>query len=282
MAIRKKKVPAVIHLMDDWLYVMKIHQLYKLPFPLYQMKDMVKRKVDDIVHQHPCIVMSNSLKQDFVENGFPHENLHLVYTGITLMPAELTEYPEFKDQFRLLYAGQVGYWKGVHLILEALRLLKQHDGDTQYTLDIIGDGYAKYLNDIKVYSGKHQLRVNLLGPKNRDELFSRMKTYHALVFPTMRKEPFGFIVVESMLAGCPVLASNIGGPSEIITHGETGLLFNVSRPVGMTNKIMQLSGDRKLAISMREKAYREAKNKYNFDTYIDRIEEILQSNLRNN
>ena len=124
--------------------------------------------------------------------------------------------------------------------------------------------------------------MNLLGLKTRDELFSEMKKYHALIFPTMRKEPFGFIVVESMLAGCPVLASNIGGPSEIITDGETGLLFNVSRPVGMTNKIMQISGDRNLAISIREKAFQEAKSRYNFEHYIDRIEEILHSRIKNN
>jgi glycosyltransferase involved in cell wall biosynthesis len=43
-------------------------------------------------------------------------------------------------------------------------------------------------------------------------------------------EPFGMVIVESMAAGTPVVASAAGGPSEIITHGVNGLLIDPSEP----------------------------------------------------
>jgi glycosyltransferase involved in cell wall biosynthesis len=45
-----------------------------------------------------------------------------------------------------------------------------------------------------------------------------------LLHPTP-KEPFGVVLVEAMALGIPVLASNEGGPAEIVQQGENGLLF---------------------------------------------------------
>jgi glycosyltransferase involved in cell wall biosynthesis len=46
----------------------------------------------------------------------------------------------------------------------------------------------------------------------------------ATLFPITWREPFGLVMVESMAAGTPVIAMNLGSTSEVIAHGKTGFL----------------------------------------------------------
>ena len=46
----------------------------------------------------------------------------------------------------------------------------------------------------------------------------------AMLFPITWREPFGLVMIESMAAGTPVIAMNMGSASEVITHGKTGFI----------------------------------------------------------
>ena len=61
---------------------------------------------------------------------------------------------------------------------------------------------------------------------------------HASVSP----EPFGLVILEAMVLGRPLIASNRGGPAEIITP-ECGLLFDADRPVELADHLATLAGD---------------------------------------
>jgi glycosyltransferase involved in cell wall biosynthesis len=57
-------------------------------------------------------------------------------------------------------------------------------------------------------------------------------------------EPFGMVVVEGMAAGLPVIATAIGGPTEVIRDGEDGLLVPANDPSALAGAVTRLrSGD---------------------------------------
>jgi glycogen(starch) synthase len=63
-----------------------------------------------------------------------------------------------------------------------------------------------------------------------------------LVVPS-RYEPFGMVILEGMLHGLPIVAAAAGGPSEILTHGRTGLLFPPKDVSAFAQALMRLIED---------------------------------------
>ena len=64
-----------------------------------------------------------------------------------------------------------------------------------------------------------------------------------MLVPSLWQEPFGLVVAEAMARGLPVIASNVGGPSEIITHGKNGLLVEAGDECALAVAISQLIQD---------------------------------------
>jgi glycosyltransferase involved in cell wall biosynthesis len=58
----------------------------------------------------------------------------------------------------------------------------------------------------------------------REDVPVLMHACDVIVHTSTAPEPFGRVIVEGMLAGRPVIATNIGGPAEVLNHGETGYL----------------------------------------------------------
>jgi glycosyltransferase involved in cell wall biosynthesis len=64
--------------------------------------------------------------------------------------------------------------------------------------------------------------------------------FDALVHASVIPEPFGQVVVEGMAAGLPVIATEAGGPSEIITDGVNGLLYTPGDVAALASAMVQL------------------------------------------
>jgi glycosyltransferase involved in cell wall biosynthesis len=66
--------------------------------------------------------------------------------------------------------------------------------------------------------------IEYVGEVGRDDALSLLQSAEALLNPIRWAEPFGLVMVESLAAGTPVLASPNGAAPEIIEHGVTGFL----------------------------------------------------------
>jgi len=63
------------------------------------------------------------------------------------------------------------------------------------------------------------------------------------IVPSVWAEPFGLVVLEAMAAGRPVIASNIGGPADIVRDEETGLLVPPGDPRALRAALARLIAD---------------------------------------
>jgi len=143
-----------------------------------------------------------------------------------------------RDQrdFNVLLVGRLAHWKGQHIVLEAAKKFKD---DTRVKFWLAGDAlfgeeeYKKQLVQTIEHNGLSN--VSLLG--HVEDIQGLMSKADLLIHTSVTPEPFGQVIVEGMAAGLPVIASNEGGPVEIVIPGETGLLIQPGDPAILAESI---------------------------------------------
>lgn len=135
------------------------------------------------------------------------------------------------------FAGKFAHFKGIDILLNAAKL---YDKPGVATL-VAGDGELfDEMTELKESLGLENVYfIHNLTHDNLRKLFSAATV--SLV--TSRNEPFGLVAIEALACGTPVIASNQGGPLDIITP-EVGLLFESENPQDLAAKVKSvLNGD---------------------------------------
>ena len=97
-----------------------------------------------------------------------------------------------------------------------------------------------------------------------------------LVVPSVY-EPFGIVALEGMAAGTPVVATNIGGLSEIIEHDRTGVLVYPRNPESIAWGVNRVLSDHKYADWLVRNARRKVLEAYSWEEIAKRTVEVYES-----
>ncbi len=148
---------------------------------------------------------------------------------IPFMPAgEPVKLPEIKrEEKRLLFVGRLVERKGLIYLLRALKILKEQYPDIK--LAVVGTGPEE--EKLKTEAGSLGIRdsVDFLGPVSEEEKAREYARATLFVLPAVvdskgDTEGQGVVILEAMRAGVPVVASAVGGITDLIVDGETGFL----------------------------------------------------------
>jgi glycosyltransferase involved in cell wall biosynthesis len=145
------------------------------------------------------------------------------------------------DPLRLLFVGQLSPHKGVDVLIDALGKM----GNRSINLDIVGDGTMldTYMEDALTLPSA--INVKFLGRVDHEDLMRDMKTYDAFVFPSVVVENCPGVLLEARAAGLPIIASDVGGVSELV---DSSGLFMPGEPRALAQKIFEvMSGDVKIS-----------------------------------
>lgn len=123
--------------------------------------------------------------------------------------------------------------KGIPYLFQALHLLNLKRND--FFLDIIGDGpnraeYEKLATELNIAN-----KICFYGIKTKQEIAGFMRQSDFFVLPSLH-ETFGVVLIEALASGVPVIATNIGGPNEIINKN-VGILVLPKDAVTLTQEI---------------------------------------------
>jgi L-malate glycosyltransferase len=153
--------------------------------------------------------------------------------------------------------AQLSPWKGQATAIEALGLLRSEGVDAHLLL--IGsakfrDRATRFDNEEYV-AGLRELvraldleeRVSWLG--EREDVPELIGALDVLLLPSSQ-EPFGRALIEAMALEVPVIATDVGGPTEIVHDGREGLLVAPERPSAWAAAIATLARDPKLRAHM--------------------------------
>jgi glycosyltransferase involved in cell wall biosynthesis len=124
----------------------------------------------------------------------------------------------------VLFVGRLVPQKGVEYLIRAVPLITQQHYGAKFI--IAGDGWSRSHLESMAASIAGRDRVRFLGFISDSDRVELLMSADALVVPSIY-EPFGIVALEGMAAGVPIIASNVGGLSEIIDHDRTGVrVFN--------------------------------------------------------
>lgn len=163
----------------------------------------------------------------------------------------------------LMQAGTINQFKGQKTAIEAIQIL-WNKGIKDIHLQIAGRGElsAIGLDESRLHN------VELLGVV--DDMPKR-RAFTDVEIVSSRCEAFGLVIVEAMMGGNPVIASDSGGPKELIEEGESGLLFPQGDSKALAEKIEYLYNNRSEIERMGKNAAVRASSKFTLQQSADNI-----------
>jgi alpha-1,3/alpha-1,6-mannosyltransferase len=182
------------------------------------------------------ILVNSQFTAEIFRRTFSHCPLvpEVVSPGVATLSGESPEDMPQNEEIVLLSINRYERKKNVALALEALALLRAQLAPTRFASLrlVIAGGYDERSADNRETLRSLQERIRELGldthvvvlqsitTQERTALLTRCR----VVLYTPENEHFGYVPLEAMAAGRPVVAVQSGGPRETIRHGETGLL----------------------------------------------------------
>jgi glycogen(starch) synthase len=127
--------------------------------------------------------------------------------------------PKVADPPSVVFLGRLVSSKGVHVLVQAVRLLP----DCEFRLNIIGDGPERTRLEADVRSLGLEGRVFFRGYLTASEVEQFLAAARAVVMPSLGGEVFGLVALENMLRKKVLIVSEIGALTEVI--GDAGLTF---------------------------------------------------------
>ncbi|CAB3780908.1 glycosyltransferase family 4 protein [Pararobbsia alpina] len=151
--------------------------------------------------------------------------------------AKLAEWRERVGPKFLLFTGMLRYYKGLHILLDAL-------AGSEIDVVILGGGplEAELKSQAQALALK---KVHFVGALPDEDKFALLTLCHGLVFPSqLRSEAFGISLLEGAMYGKPMISCEIGtGTSYVNVGGETGLVVPPENPTALREAIDQIWND---------------------------------------
>ena len=152
---------------------------------------------------------------------------------------------------RIGLVGRISPWKGQHIFIAAAAEVVKRFPNAHF--QIIGSamfGEAEYETQVRQQVQRLGLSGQVEFTGFCEDVYARIQDLDILVHASTIGEPFGQVVVEGMVSGKPVVATNGGGVPEIVVDGETGLLVPMGDASAMGEAICELLSDPKRAERM--------------------------------
>jgi len=165
-------------------------------------------------------------------------------------------------------AGRLTPVKGHRYLIEAAGRLVDFRPDTVFVF--LGDG--ELLCELENMASRLGVKENVRFLGWRRDTAEVMSTFDLFVLPSLN-EGMGRVLVEAMALGKPVVASGVGGISNLIVHGENGLLVRPADSRALAGSIKFLITDSEKRKQMEGKGKRIAV-KYSVDSMVEKIDRL--------
>ena len=260
-----------------------VHTFHSVPF---EMKGNLgskgyiaaERLVGSFTHDLACV--GEVLRQQIAAWRIaPDDKLVTIYSGIefTHYVAEHTPV-EMKRQLGMEEAwpivgciGRLCEQKAQQCLVESVALLKEQYPHIRLLL--VGEGGLRPLLEQRIRDLGLASQVSLLG--ERDDIADLLNVFDIYAMSSLW-EGVGRALTEAMYLRLPIVATPVNGVTELIQHGETGLLAPVRNPQALATAIARLAADRELAQRLGASAYQKVRELMDGQRMIVAIEELYE------
>ena len=239
---------------------------------------------DDIYHKwlYKNIDMIHAVTykvQEQLEKFIPvvvRPKLEMIYLGTKVVNIDekkvdyLKKKYHLNDEFIVGIVGRIEEGKGQYKLIDALVKLQ----DLKLKVFIIGSAMEdSYLRSLKQKVQDLKLKDRVIFTGFTKDINEYMHFFDINILAT-ENETFGLVVIEAMVNKVPVIATNKGGPLEIIDDRVDGLLFDGSSK-DLAEKIELLYKDADMKHNIIKAGYDKVLKKFDKDTQLEKLYALL-------
>lgn len=179
------------------------------------------------------ICVSENIRNCLIEKfSISTDKIHVIRCGVALDEFHFT--PDLPESLKILSVARLHPVKGLNFLVEACEILSRRDVDFECT--IYGEGPERDNLEHLINERKLGQYIKLPGAIANEKL-ADIYTKHSLVVLPSVSEGLPVVLMEAMASGRPIVASNVGGVSEIVEHDVNGLLVEPGNPAKLAAAI---------------------------------------------
>ncbi len=223
-----------------------------------------------------ALALPRTVRVDVVPNFVDPEAFHPLDDGAGEVPALFPglDWSPARRPAVLLHASN---FRPVKRVGDAVRALAEVRRTRAAVLVLVGDGPERAGAEVLATSLGVRDAVAFAGERRSlGDLFAHADLF---LLPS-EQESFGLAALESLASGVPVVASDVGGVPEVVTHGETGWLVPAADPRAMAAAVLRLLSDPARRAAMGRAARAAALARFQPGPLVRRLEDLYAEVLR--
>ncbi|MEW6128973.1 MAG: glycosyltransferase family 4 protein [Acidobacteriota bacterium] len=235
---------------------------------------------DNIEYVDAFIAVSNYYAEFMADYlRIPPEKIHLVPLGINLEGYSRRERENHADIFTVGYFARIAPEKGLHVLTEAYKFLRERRDAPKMRLEVAGYLGAEnhdYFNKIKqqVSDWGFSNEFTYRGSLDRQGKIDFLHTLDVLSVPTPYHEPKGLFLFEAMASGIPVVQPRHGAFPEIIAKTSGGILVEPGDAKNLADGLFAIWQDRALAEELSRNGHAGVRKHYSVERMTERAVEV--------
>lgn len=216
-----------------------------------------------IIHSSDMITtVSKSIAQELKEYDINLDEITVINNGVN----ETFFYPLKKESNEenkyIMYVGRIDYEKGLFDLIKCGKYISNKRSDLSFIIAGTGKDFKKLKNKIK--KEKLQDMFKFLGQVDKDKLLKLYQNATLFVFPSYHEGLPG-VLLEAMSCGLPIIATDVRGNRDLISHKENGLLIPIQDSKKMAETINILLENKKLREQLGKNARKTIVEKYTWN-----------------
>lgn len=251
-AVRQQGEPDILysHYLPVTQRAISLRKKYNIPLVAIEhwselAKDQISTKIIHTAkqtynHLDQLIAVSQSLKDNIIQKHLIHNEIKVVPN---LLGKEFTyQSNNTKHPLTIVSAGRLVPSKRFDLLIDAVHQI-QASLPNEWKLLIIGGGCMKTALQEQINTLHLQEHIQLLGQQTKAEIVRLFQHSDFFALPS-QMETFGVVYIEALACGLPIIATNCGGPSDIIMK-ENGILIPNKDIDALKEAILHMSNNLK-------------------------------------
>jgi len=246
--------------------------------PLSARQRLVQRFVCCAAH---CIVANaEAVRSRLVEQGYRREKIAVIRNGVVL-PQRSAAHGRVRRELQVPpgaplvgVISRLNPLKGIEYFLDAAARLSTQFGDARFV--IVGDGIdPPYRESLERRAGALGLAGRVIFTGFRLDMESVLAELDVSVLPSL-SEGLSNVLLESMAAGIPVVATRVGGNPEVVQDGATGFLVPPRDSGALVDAVARLLDNRALAAAFGEAGRKRAEREFSVSRLVTETENLYR------
>jgi glycosyltransferase involved in cell wall biosynthesis len=234
------------------------------------------------------ITVADWVKEEVLAMGVAPERVQTIWDGRDLRPFVVNEDRDkirselglTQNEVAVGMFSRLNPWKGHRIFIESMeKVFTERPNCRAFIVGGATASLKSYEKELKDEVARRNLTDRIMFTGQRSDIPRLMKAMDILVHASLEADPYPGVVLEAMLMGRPIIASNQGGPAEALDDGQTGILCRPGDAEALASKTLELANKPDQREEIGKVAKKVAWERYAIENHARGIEKVYDKLL---